>query len=74
MDVILNVFVLSLFVDRSQSVSDRLSAIDLAISNCIDFCARGNSGARGSLIAAQSSEAALFVSGSVKGKQVCVVP
>ena len=30
-------------------------------------------GARGSLIAAQSSEAALFVSGSIKGEQVCVV-
>ena len=30
-------------------------------------------GARGSLVAAQSLEAALFVSGSIKGKQVCVV-
>ena len=65
--------VLILFEDRTQSVSDRLSAIDLYLANC--FCARAQviCGVRGSLIEVQTSEAALFVSGSVKGKQLCVV-
>ena len=66
-------FVLSLFEDRSQSVSDRLSTIDLYLTATTSVRAQVICGARGSLIAAQSSEAALFVSGSVKGKQVCVV-
>ena len=65
--------VLSLFEDRSQSVSGRLSAIDLYLTATTSVRAQVIWGARGSLIAAQSSEAALFVSGSVKGKQVCVV-
>ena len=62
-------------VRRQNSVCKRSTECDRSISNCIDFCARAQviCGARGSLIAVQSSEAALFVSGSVKGKQVCVV-
>ena len=64
---------LSLFEDRSQSVSGRLSAIDLCLTASNSVRAQVICGARGSLVAVQSSEAALFVSGSVKGKQVCVV-